>query len=203
MSRAILEPAVFASGIALFLYAHNPDLSIPSYLAPFPFWIAIGRPLGLLWNQSVLKELNRDVFPPEMKSYRELYLVSRRAIAYDLLFNHTIYNPTIALIILGYTYATKKAEEYAKDEQHNSRTFFDLLKTSGLKLLQMRALVSLASVISEYWLSLLSVRRIKEGVGMNNGAKRLLLLKEMVLNMGWHSYILKVFHEAYLVSSLQ
>lgn len=198
MSRAILEPTVFASGIVLFLYAHKQDLSIPSYLAPFPFWVGIGRPLGLLWNQSVLKELNRDVFPPEMKSYKELYLVSRRAIAYDLLFNHIVFNPTLAIIILGYTYAAKKAEEYTKEEKPKSRTFLELLKVSGVKLLQMRVLVSLTSVISEYWLSLLSVRRSKEGVGMNNGAKRLLLLKEMLLTMGWHSYILKVFHETYL-----
>ena len=108
MLRKILSPLIFASGVSLLLYSHNQNLTLASYLAPFPFWALLGRPMGLFWNQHVLKELNRDVFPAEMKNYRELYLVSRRAIAYDLLFNHTIYNPLQAVLISMYSYAARQ-----------------------------------------------------------------------------------------------
>lgn len=109
MAKQILEPLIFASGISLFLYAHNSQLPLNAYVAPLPFWVLIGRPIGLVWNRSVLKELNRDVFPAEMRNYRELYLVSRRAIAYDLIFNHSIFHPAMALIIIAYTYSVRKA----------------------------------------------------------------------------------------------
>jgi hypothetical protein len=56
----------------------------------------------------------------------------------------------------------------------------------------MRALVSLASVISEYWLSYLFMQKNKEGVmNISTSSKRLLLLKEFILSLGWNAYILK------------
>lgn len=55
MKRVILEPGIFASGISLFLLAHDQSLNWLNYLAPLPFWVAIGRPMGLFWNQKVLK----------------------------------------------------------------------------------------------------------------------------------------------------
>ena len=70
MKRAIVQPLVFASGISLFLYAHNQQLTIASYIAPLPFWVAVGRPLGLFWNTNILKPLNKDVFPNDMVNYR-------------------------------------------------------------------------------------------------------------------------------------
>ena len=110
MNQRIVQPALFASGISLFLYAHNDKFSLGSYLSPIPFWILIGRPLGLFWNTSVLKQINKDVLPPEMKNYRELYLVSRRAIAYDVMFNHCLFNPLQAFLIAGYAYFLRKQE---------------------------------------------------------------------------------------------
>ena len=61
----------------------------------------------------------------------------------------------------------------------------------------MRAMVSIASIFSEYWISYFSLQKSKEGMIMNSGTKRLLLLKEMLLNMGWHSYLLLKINEAY------
>lgn len=177
MKRALLEPAIFASGISLFLLAHDQSLTSYNYLAPLPFWVLVGRPMGLFWNQQVLRELNRDVFPADLRNYRELYLVSRRAIAYDLLFNHTIYNPMQMLIIMVYTYSFRRVEEGVKGEGGQNVTFWELLKSSGLKLLQIRVLVSLASVLSEYWLSLLSLERGRQSLSLSNGSKRLLLVK--------------------------
>jgi len=51
MKKIFVDPIIFASGVSLFLYAHNQHLSLGAYLAPLPFWIAIGRPLGLFWNK--------------------------------------------------------------------------------------------------------------------------------------------------------
>lgn len=126
-----------------------------------------------------------------------MYLVSRRAIAYDLLLNHSIYNPVQALIIILYTYSFRKAQETLKGEPGRSASLWELLKGSALKLLQIRALVSLTSVLSEYWLSLWSLERGKQFLTLSNGSKRLLLLKEMLLNMGWHGYLLKTVHQHY------
>jgi hypothetical protein len=148
MNRAILQPTIFASGITLFLYAHNQNLSLGSYLAPIPFWILVGRPLGLLWNQKFLKEINRDIFPAEMKNYRELYLVSRRAMVYDIIFNHSIYNPMLSLIIIGYTHCARKLEEKVRGEEITSHSLGQILKETGIGLLQMRGMVSLTSIIS-------------------------------------------------------
>ncbi len=111
MKRNIIEPLVFASSVGIFLCAHNQNLTLASYVSPLPFWIIIGRPLGLLWNRKVLSELNKDVFPAEMKNYRELYLVSRRAITYDIMFNHCIYHPMFTTVLIGYTYACRKIED--------------------------------------------------------------------------------------------
>ena len=108
MSQKIIQPAIFASGISLFLLMHNQNLTLGSYLSPLPFWIIVGRPMGLMWNSSVLKELNKDIFPADMRNYRELYLVSNRAIAYDVMFNHCLYNPLQAMIIAAYTFYTRK-----------------------------------------------------------------------------------------------
>lgn len=112
----IVQPLIFASGVSLFLFAHNQNLSIGSYIAPLPFWVIIGRPLGLHWNRNVLTHFNKDVFPAEMVNYRELYLVSQRAIAYDVMFNHLLFNPLQALIILGYTYTARKIEDTTRGE---------------------------------------------------------------------------------------
>lgn len=158
MKRVLLEPLIFASGISLFLFAHNPKLSLGSYLAPLPFWIAIGRPLGLFWNKNVLKELNRDVFPPDMRNYRELYLVSKRALAYDIVFNHGIYNPLLSVLVLGYTCLARQLEEKYRGEGIKV-SVGDALKKSGWGLIQIRGLVSLASIISEYWVSYFSLSR--------------------------------------------
>jgi len=108
MKAAILQPLIYGSGISLFLYAHNQQLTIGSYISPLPFWIFIGRPLGMFWNNNVLKELNKDIFPADMKNYRELYLVSRRAITYDIMFNHLIFHPLLSFIVIGYSYMTKR-----------------------------------------------------------------------------------------------
>jgi hypothetical protein len=68
----------------------------------------------------------------------------------------------------------------------------ELIKQTGWNLLQMRALVSLASVISEYWLSYLFTQKNKDGVmAISTSSKRLLLLKEFLLNLGWNAYLLK------------
>jgi hypothetical protein len=152
--------------------------------------------MGLLWNKKVLKELNKDVFPADLRNYRELYLVSRRAIVYDLIFNHSIYNPLQAGLIILYTYYARKIEDRVRGEG-DSVSLRELLRDNGLKLLQMRGLVSLASVLSEYWLSLLALEKGREGLGLSNGAKRVLLLKEMLLTIGWHSYLLKTIHQHY------
>ena len=153
MNRSILQPVLFASGVTLFLYTHTQELTPAAYLAPLPFWVLIGRPLGLLWNQKVLKEINREVFPPEMKNYREMYLVSKRAIAYDLMFNHAFYNPLLTLIIVGYSYSVRKAEEAVMGEKvagegGKGRSLLGVLQETGVTLLQMRAMVSLTSVLS-------------------------------------------------------
>jgi len=63
MKAKIVAPLAFASGISIFLLSHNQNLTLTSYLAPLPFWVAIGRPLGLAWNSKVLAQLNCDVFP--------------------------------------------------------------------------------------------------------------------------------------------
>jgi hypothetical protein len=55
MTKQLVEPLIFASGISLFLFAHNSQLPVSSYVAPLPFWVLIGRPLGLFWNRHVLK----------------------------------------------------------------------------------------------------------------------------------------------------
>ena len=180
MNRNIIQPVIFASGVSLFLFTHNNNLSIPSYLAPFPFWIAIGRPLGLFWNQKVLKQLNKDVFPAQMRNYRQLYLVSQRALAYDIIFNHCIFNPLQALIVIGYTYTARKIEDAVNEDKTQRPTMLQVLKQTGLSLVQIRALVSVASILSEYWISYFSIKKVKgaaEGMSMNNSGKRLLLMK--------------------------
>jgi hypothetical protein len=196
MNKNLLEPLIFASGISLFLFGHNSDLSLGAYLAPFPFWVVVGRPLGLLWNRNVLKELNKDIFPAEMRNYRELYLVSKRALAYDVLFNHSVYNPLLATIIIGYTYSARRIEQRLRGEPDTIQPLSEIVKKIGLSLVKVRALVSLTSIISEYWISYLSIQKSKEGVmSISTGNKRLLLLKEMILNFGWNAYLLKKVNE--------
>jgi hypothetical protein len=78
-----------------------------------------------------------------------------------------------------------------------------VLKSTGASLVQMRAMISVASIVSEYWISYFSLKRVKEGgaagMAMNNGGKRLLLLKELLLSMGWQAYLLKKINEAYSI----
>ena len=148
MSRILLQPAIFATGISLFLFGHNQALTPASYLSPLPFWVIIGRPLGLFWNTKVLSELNKEIFPASMKNYRELYLVSNRAIAYDLMFNHCLFNPLQALIISAYTYSIRRLESKVSGEQTEAPSLIDVLSRSGVGLLKMRAMVSLVSIMS-------------------------------------------------------
>ena len=178
MAKQLLQPLIFASGISLFLYAHNQYLPVSAYIAPMPFWVLIGRPMGLFWNQKILKELNRDVFPPEMRNYRELYLTSRRAIAYDIIFNHSVFNPLMAATIITYTFLARKVDQQYRGEALSSRSLLDVVKDTAWSLMKIRALVSLASIMSEYWVSYLTLQKNKEGMlSISAGNKRLLLIK--------------------------
>jgi hypothetical protein len=113
-----------------------------------------------------------------MRNYRELYLVSRRALAYDLIFNHSLFHPLLATIIIGYTYSARKIDQKLRGEDLSSQSLLEILRKTGWSLVKIRALVSLTSVISEYWISYLSLQKSKEGgFSMNTGNKRMLLLK--------------------------
>lgn len=42
-----------------------------------------------------------------MKSYREMYVVSKNAILYDVVLNHILYHTILTPALLGYMYAIK------------------------------------------------------------------------------------------------
>ena len=113
-----------------------------------------------------------------MKNYREMYLISKRALFYDVVFNHSIYNPLLAMIIIGYTYSTRKIEMKAKGENGTIKPFSEVLKIVGGNLLKVRALVSLTSIMSEYWVSYFSLQKAKDGaMSISTSNKRILLMK--------------------------
>lgn len=83
-----------------------------------------------------------------MKNYREMYLISKRALFYDVLFNHSIYNPFLAMVIIGYTYSARKIERKVKGENGNVKPFTEVMKDIGVSLVKVRTLVSLTSIMS-------------------------------------------------------
>ena len=83
-----------------------------------------------------------------MRNYRELYLVSQRAIVYDVMFNHMLFNPLLALAVLGYTYTARKIEDTSAGEKIQRPTILQVMKETGVSLIQVRALVSLVSIVS-------------------------------------------------------
>lgn len=58
--------------------------------------------------QKVLPKINDNQFPKEMKSYRELFLFSKKAVVYELVLNQIIFHSALGLTFLSYTFLTRK-----------------------------------------------------------------------------------------------
>jgi hypothetical protein len=53
-----------------------------------------------------------------MIHYRELYLVSKKALVYDILFNHLIFHSGMCLAILAYSFGVRKInDKYIEDNE--------------------------------------------------------------------------------------
>ncbi len=74
-----------------------------------------------------------------------------------------------------------------------------ILKQSFVPLIQGRAIISCASILSEYWITYLSLK--KQGssstYSLPPNVKRLLMAKEMLLSWSWSGLILKEFFRNY------
>lgn len=117
ISSAIIQPTIIALGASIFLYSYNPKLRYVDYFLHLPFWVTVVRPTGLYWQSVFLKEINKGVFPPEMKVYREMYVASKNAILYDVVLNHTLYHSLLTPLLISYMYLVNQLVKGSKFDQ--------------------------------------------------------------------------------------
>lgn len=117
ISSAIIQPTIVALGASIFLYSYNNELRYVDYFLHIPFWIGVVRPSGYYWQSVFLKEINKGVFPPEMKVYREMYLATKNAILYDVVLNHTLYHSLLTPLLISYMYVVNQFIKGSKLDQ--------------------------------------------------------------------------------------
>lgn len=111
--------------------------------------------------------------PNDMQRFKELFLVSTRAVLLDLFQNQVVYHIGLAMFLYSYTYAVRK---YVVDRPP-SQSALEILQKIGPELLRTRMLLAVTSIASEYWGSYLSLKNLNGRVSIPNGTKRLLLIK--------------------------
>jgi|JI6StandDraft_1071083.scaffolds.fasta_scaffold01132_20 hypothetical protein len=143
----------------------------------------------------ILMQVNKKIaaatgMPAEMQRFKELFLVSNKAIAADFISNQVVYHFGVALLLYAYTYSIRK---YAVDKPP-SLTGWGLLMKIGPDLLRTRLLMTVISIGSEYWMSYFSIQSIKGKLSIPEGSKRLILLKEFILSVAWYTFCLNKYY---------
>ena len=117
-----------------------------------------------------------------------MYLASKNAILYDIVLNHVLFHSILTPMLITYMYFANnlikgseldQRKETIAESKKESNSLGHILKSSALNLIQGRAIISCASILSEYWISYASLKRqgSNSTFSLPPGTKRLLLAK--------------------------
>jgi len=97
--------------------------------------------------------------------------------------------------VIGYSYAFRKLIVREK-EGASINSIWEILSGISLGLLKTRVMISIVSILSEYWVTYFSL--MKSGTTphyvLPDGVKRFLLMKELILRTTWHVELFRQFH---------
>lgn len=123
--------------------------------------------------QKFLKRINQGEFPPEMRSYREMFLSSRKAAVYELFLNQIGYHSLTGFAFLAYTYWMRTLY----DSQSERASFSTFLANSLGGFFKLRLGFASISMLSEFWGAKIGLKKVDGAFAMSPHMKRNLLLK--------------------------
>ena len=148
-------------------------------------------------KQSFLNKINKGEFPDDMKSYKQLFLTSRKAIVYDFVLNQIVYHSALGFILILASYAARKLY----DRETQAKNLGSILKNISIGFLKLRMLFTSVSYLTEFWGAKLLLEKHNSSYTISPHNRRILLLKESLIHTAWMSTIINLVHQEYPTNS--